>query len=122
MIVPTSMKQCYAMSESDLLFYATGLCDWFKVLHYHTHDSRRSEPGFPDLVIVGRKILYRELKTERGELTPEQRRWSAKIIAAGGDWQLWRPSDMLRMEAQIGRISLITDTDIPETTDDPGVA
>lgn len=43
---------------------------------YHTHDSRRSEPGFPDLVLVRPpRVLFVELKVGRRQLTPDQQRW-----------------------------------------------
>ena len=63
---------------------------------YHTYDSRRSQPGFPDLVLVhaGRGLLlFRELKTQTGKLTPAQRHWLADLKAAGSDVAVWRPLD-----------------------------
>jgi hypothetical protein len=55
-----------------------------------------SERGWPDWVIVGPcGILYRELKTERGTLTPEQRDVGARITRAGGNWSVWRPAQLL---------------------------
>lgn len=64
------------------------------VLAYHTHDSRRSQPGFPDLVLVGRAgVLYRELKTEKGKLSDDQEHWLASLVAAGEDACTWRPHD-----------------------------
>lgn len=59
---------------------------------YHTYDSRRSEPGFPDLVLAREKILYRELKTDTGTLTPPQKKWGEILTNAGGDYAVWRPS------------------------------
>lgn len=65
-------------------------------LVYHTHDSRRSAPGFPDLVMVNPRtgrVLYRELKTNKGRLTVEQRDWLEGLTAAGQDAGVWRPAD-----------------------------
>lgn len=61
---------------------------------YHTYNSQRSEPGFPDLVLVKDRILYRELKSESGKLTIYQQQWGKAITNAGGDWQVWRPSQL----------------------------
>lgn len=62
---------------------------------YHTHDSRGSESGWPDWVIVGRRILYRELKSTDGQLSPAQSRWRNLLVAAGSDWAVWRPADLV---------------------------
>ena len=59
---------------------------------YHTYDSRRSEPGFPDLVLVRNVTLFRELKSERGKLTPAQMEWGNALRNAGDDFKVWRPS------------------------------
>ena len=60
-------------------------------LFYHTWDSRRSEPGFPDLVLVRDRVLFRELKTDKGRLTAIQKTWRDQLKAAGADYQIWRP-------------------------------
>ena len=62
-------------------------------LCYHTYDSRKCEPGFPDLVLIrGKRILYRELKTDKGRLTPAQKIWGNALDNAGADWAVWRPA------------------------------
>ncbi len=74
-------------------------------LVFHPYDSRRSTPGFPDLVLVWRgqasmperPIIVAELKTERGSLRPEQKHWREAfeaIAALPGSplaYCLWRP-------------------------------
>jgi hypothetical protein len=48
--------------------------------------------GFPDLVLAHPTgdVIFPELKSERGTLTPAQERW-AKVL--GDRFVLWRPSD-----------------------------
>lgn len=71
-------------------------------LPYHTHDSRRSEPGFPDLTLVkagdastnGGGVIFAELKSEDGKLTKEQKKWKDVLEACPGvRYFLWRPDD-----------------------------
>lgn len=76
------------------LIEAARLLGW---LAYHTHDSRRSEPGFPDLVLVHpkrRRLVFAELKSERGTVKPAQLRWHEALIAAGQEIYVWRPADL----------------------------
>ena len=43
---------------------------------YHTHDSRRSAAGYPDLTLCrGDRLLFVELKSLKGRTSPEQRAW-----------------------------------------------
>ena len=62
---------------------------------YHVRNSRGSERGWPDWVIIGNRVLFRELKTERGALSVEQREVGAKLQRAGQSWGVWRPRDLL---------------------------
>jgi hypothetical protein len=68
-------------------------------LVYHTHDSRRSAPGFPDLAMTrGGRLVLAELKTETGRLRPEQARWIEALSAVRGmEVHVWRPSDWVRV-------------------------
>lgn len=62
---------------------------------FRPDDSRRSTGrGWPDWTIVGRRLLFRELKTDGGELRPEQSRVRNLLLAAGQDWAVWRPADL----------------------------
>lgn len=89
------------MTEAELLTAITGgtkqnpgLCQLLGIRWYHTNDSRRSPSGWPDLVLCGRGVLYRELKSEDGRLSPAQRQWGSWLTAAGCDWAVWRPCDL----------------------------
>lgn len=61
---------------------------------FHPVNVKRSEPGFPDLVIAGeRAFMFRELKQQTGRISPEQHEWIDKLTAAKADVAVWRPSD-----------------------------
>jgi hypothetical protein len=56
--------------------------------------------GWPDSVIVGSKIIYRELKSEHGKLSPEQQNY-AEVV----DIQAWKDAGVaaiLRATVDLG--------------------
>lgn len=69
------------MREKDLMQAIVDAARALGWLVYHTYDSRRSEPGFPDLVLVrpaGKGdpcLLFVECKVQGRKLTDAQRRW-----------------------------------------------
>ncbi|VTT96529.1 vrr-nuc domain-containing protein : VRR-NUC domain-containing protein OS=Cellvibrio gilvus (strain ATCC 13127 / NRRL B-14078) GN=Celgi_1314 PE=4 SV=1: VRR_NUC [Gemmataceae bacterium] len=87
------------MSEKEWMAQVLQLADLLGWLCYHTHDSRRSREGFPDLVLAkaGRRTIFAELKTETGATTPAQDRWIATLRAAGDRVFVWRPADLLEV-------------------------
>lgn len=84
-----------AMSEAQLQETVRVMCSQFGLFHFHVLDSKGCEPGWPDSVIIGRRVIYRELKSEYGQLTSEQTAVGYKLKAAGQSWKVWRPSDLL---------------------------
>jgi len=55
--------------------------------------------GFPDLVAVRpegkrpKRIIFAELKTDKGRISAEQSAWLADLDAAGAEAYVWRPRD-----------------------------
>jgi len=94
MITAPRLAAARAMSEAELQQHVRDLCAALRLSHYHPHYSRRSEPGWPDSVIIGARILFRELKSEQGALSPAQRDVRDRLTRAGADWALWRPRDL----------------------------
>ena len=83
------------MTEQQLLAAVTEMAGYLGIFCYHTHDSRRSDPGFPDLVLAGtRGVIFAELKTETGRVSHFQAQWRWRLLAAGAAWRLWRPADL----------------------------
>lgn len=72
---------------------------------YHTYDARKSEPGFPDLVLIRPpELLFWELKTDSGKLTTAQTAVLQKLIACGERAEVMRPSDWSRIEQRLKRL------------------
>lgn len=109
-------------SEAAFQRQVLNLAEFYGWRSYHTHDSRRSQPGFPDLVLVrDTELIFAELKTEKGRVRPEQRDWlislqvvsSAVEVAVAPDGHLdgapcvdvylWRPSDFDQINARLAR-------------------
>ena len=95
------------MTEADLLQEVIARVQRYGLLSFHDHDSRRNPAGFPDLVIVGRRLLFRELKSAAGQLSVRQNDWRFGLVRAGADWSVWRPSDLAsgRIERELARIA-----------------
>jgi VRR-NUC domain-containing protein len=62
---------------------------------FHPFDSRRSMPGFPDIVMVRPpSVLFVETKTDRGRMTPAQQVWMQALQQCPGiETYVWRPDD-----------------------------
>ena len=88
------------------------LCGW---LACHFHDSRRevrrrdgtrlfigdaATSGFPDLVLVRPPdVLFVELKSEKGRITANQRKWRGALSQCPGvGYYLWKPGDWGEIE------------------------
>lgn len=99
-----------AMTEEQLQRNIINLAHLFhiKVAHFRPALSKSGRwmtavaadgKGYPDLTLVGVRTMWRELKTDRGALSPEQKQWIADLTQAGADVGVWRPRDW-----QSGRI------------------
>ena len=89
-------KETMLRGQTEAAFQAkiAETCDLLGLAWHHETDSRRSKPGFPDLCIVGNRVIFLELKTERGIVSKEQQAWIDRINASTGGWaRVVRPSD-----------------------------
>ena len=71
-------------------------------LVYHTYDSRRSAPGFPDLVLARQNVLlFWELKASKGRATAAQREWLDALKATGANVDVLYPEDWPAIEIDL---------------------
>ena len=67
--------------QANIVAFAE-MCGW---LVYHTYDSRRSNRGFPDLLMVRSFVFVAiEVKTEKGKVSEHQEAWLAALSALPG--------------------------------------
>jgi hypothetical protein len=84
------------MPERELQGLVAEMCAHLGLLHFHVHYAKHMRAGWPDSTIIGAgKVIFRELKSEFGRLTPEQRLVGERLKSAGQDWRVWRPSDWI---------------------------
>lgn len=76
-------------------------------LYYHTHDSRKSTPGWPDVALAhpdGGPLYLWELKSARGQVSPAQRRWlEALAHCTHVETAVYRPGDWPAIAARLTR-------------------
>lgn len=87
-----TQMQIMAMKEATLEENVRQACKVLGLMRYHTYRSTKSPAGFVDDVIVGKWVMWRELKTQKGKLSPAQAQWMAQLAATGADVSIWRPS------------------------------
>ena len=86
------------MTEDQLDHAIRDLAGYTGWLVYHTHDSRHSPAGFPDLVLVRPpRLIFAELKSTSGTLSAEQKTWLDQLAECNVEVHVWRPEDWDRI-------------------------
>jgi hypothetical protein len=87
------------ISEKELLESVVEYAKTQGWLVYHVfdtfHHAKLLSRGFPDLVLVrDGKLIFAELKAQKGPVTPDQKKWLLELMEViGVVTYLWRPSD-----------------------------
>lgn len=83
------------LNEADWTTWVLGVADTYRwTLRYHTHNSRRSEPGFPDWTFINERapaVVFAELKGWNTVVKDKQVRFVNGLRAAGCAAFIWRP-------------------------------
>lgn len=100
---PARLKLAGLLSEADwqeLVVQFARIRGWTV---YHPYDSRKSAPGWPDLVLMRPpELIFAELKTMRGRVTQAQEQILDLLRACGQEAYLWRPIDEPEVFARLG--------------------
>jgi hypothetical protein len=83
-------------TERQLREQVRSLCSIFGWRMAFTQYSLRSPKGLPDLQLVRPpRLIYAELKSETGKVTPEQQAWLDDLRRVPGvEAYLWKPSQI----------------------------
>lgn len=82
------------LTEKDWAAQVVTLARQLGWRRYHTYRSDRSQPGFPDEVLLRERVIYLELKRETGKLSDAQKDWIGALLAAGAEAYVARPRDL----------------------------
>lgn len=89
-------------SETGFLGRVLALARLYGWTFYHTHDSRKSPEGFPDIVLVRDVVIFAELKTRVGKLTMQQAVWLEMLRHTGQvEVYLWRPAQWEEVQKRL---------------------
>jgi hypothetical protein len=92
-----------ALNEAQFQRQVTDLATLLGWSWYHTHDSRRSPAGFPDLVLWRDRVVFAELKTDKGRTSVAQMNTCDGLTIAGAEVHVWRPRDFPDVKAVLER-------------------
>ena len=98
------------ITEKELTALVKGAAGAFGYRFYHPYLSIHSEKGFPDCTMVkelgdgGTRLLFAELKSEKGKPTEKQLEWLDLLrrVREVGVY-LWKPSDWGEIEGVLRR-------------------
>ena len=85
----------HALTHEGFQNQIIGVAKWNGWMVYHTHNSRRSTKGFPDLCMARRgRIVFAELKVGKDRPFPAQKEWFLELSKnAHVRVCLWFPHD-----------------------------
>ena len=92
------------VTEKDLREQVRDLCKIFGWKMSFSWTSIHSPRGFLDLVLANpeqKRVIFAELKNEKGRLTPAQGEWLNALKACGQEVHLWRPADIEEIAATL---------------------
>lgn len=84
------------MNEKELQKEVEKLLRERNLIWHHCRQSQlcTGTPGLPDLLIIGSRVLARELKGDTTRMTRPQVAWGSALARAGVSWGAWRPEDL----------------------------
>lgn len=91
-----ALNQAPAITETQFREQIRSLCRVLGWKFHFTWLAIHSPKGFPDLVLRNveqQRIIFAEIKTEKGIITPSQQEWHDDLIACGQEAYFWRPGD-----------------------------
>jgi hypothetical protein len=108
------------MNERDLERQVKELAKLFDYKYYHTWRSIHSPAGFPDCALARLppappRLIFAELKSDHGKLSPEQIEWLNLLAGCRGtEVYLWKPADFEEI-AEILRCNSIREIPRPKS-------
>ncbi len=71
-----SAQVARTMSEATFQSKVIEWLNFYGWKWFHVHDSRRSNPGWPDISAArGDRLIFMELKAHKGRISKEQQDW-----------------------------------------------